>query len=122
VTVDDDDLAAAGVTLSSLLAASTGLVTDYSSVWVDYLLTDRPIAFLVPDRDTYDRALHPVDVLDWVPGEVVDLEHEPFARFLADADAQRRREVADRIGLNRSATSADDLVTALVKLGVLGSG
>lgn len=121
VTLDEADLSAAGVTLYELLGASSGLVTDYSSVWVDYLLTDRPIAFLVHDRDTYDRPLHPADVLDWVPGEVVDLDREPFARFLADPDAGLRREVATRIGLNRSATAADDLVTALVKLGVLES-
>jgi len=128
VTVDDDDLAAAGVTLSSLLAASTGLVTDYSSVWVDYLLLDRPIAFSVPDRASYDRELHPPDVLDWVPGEVVDLAGRPFAEFLRDVDAAgrlgaaRRRDVAERIGLHRSPAAADDLVTVLVKLGVLGSG
>jgi hypothetical protein len=121
VTVDEARLAAAEVSLYELLGASSGLVTDYSSVWVDYLLLDRPIAFLVPDRDTYDRALYPADVLDWAPGEVVDLDHEPFARFLSDADPERRREVAARIGLNPTATSADDLVTALVKLGVLGS-
>lgn len=128
VTVDESDLVAAGVTLYGLLGASSGLVTDYSSVWVDYLLLDRPLAFLAPDRDTYDRALHPADVLDWVPGEVVDLADRPFEEFLADiaADgdlgAERRRAVAERIGLTMSATAADDLVTALVKLGVLGSG
>jgi CDP-glycerol glycerophosphotransferase (TagB/SpsB family) len=127
VTVDEAALAGAGVTLYELLGASAGLVTDYSSVWVDYLLTDHPIAFLVPDRATYDRDLRPADVLDWVPGEVVDLTREPFAEFLADlaADgrlgAEQRRLVAERIGLNQTATSADDLVTSLVKLGVLGS-
>ena len=127
LTLDEAALAGAGVTLYELLGASSGLVTDYSSVWVDYLLTDQPIAFLVPDRDTYDRDLAPADVLDWVPGEVVDLSHRPFRRFLADLAADgrigagARREVATRIGLNQTATSADDLVTALVKLGVLGS-
>jgi CDP-glycerol glycerophosphotransferase (TagB/SpsB family) len=127
-TVDDEDLAAAGVTLYSLIGASCGLVTDYSSVWVDYLLLDRPMAFSVPDRTTYDRALYPADVLAWVPGEVVDLADRPFERFFADLDADgrlgsaERRAVRERIGLNGSATSADDLVTALVKLGALSSG
>lgn len=128
VMVDEAGLAAAGVSLYELLGASSGLVTDYSSVWVDYLLTDRPIAFLVPDRDSYDRKLFPADVLDWAPGEVVDLADEPFAEFLEDLAAdgrlgtERRRTVAAVIGLNQTATAADDLVTALVKLGVLRSG
>lgn len=127
VVVDETDLAEAGVRLYQLLGAASGLVTDYSSVWVDFLLTDRPIAFLVPDRETYDRALFPSDVLDWVPGEVVELDRAPFSEFLADLaaegrlGAERRRAVAARIGLNHSATAADDLVTALVKIGVLSS-
>ncbi|GAW49877.1 MULTISPECIES: CDP-glycerol glycerophosphotransferase family protein [unclassified Nocardioides] len=127
VTIDEEDLAGAGVSLYALLGASSGLVTDYSSVWVDYLLLDRPLAFLVPDRTTYDRALHPADILDWVPGEVV-AQDRPFAAFLADLDAHGRlgadlrHDVVRRIGLNPSATAADDLVTALVELGVLSSG
>lgn len=127
VLVDEDDLAEAGVSLYELLGASAGLVTDYSSVWVDYLLVDRPIAFLVPDRHTYDRALFPSDVLDWVPGEVVELGCAPFSEFLVDLASEgrmgteRRRAVAARIGLNQTETAADDLVTALVKLGVLSS-
>ena len=125
VTLDEDDLVRAGVSLYALLGASSGLVTDYSSVWVDYLLLDRPLAFLVPDRASYDRVLHPADVLDWVPGEVVDRSDRPFETFLADLDsggragAAGRREVARRIGLNPSPTAADDLVTALVELAVL---
>lgn len=128
VTIEEDDLVAAGVGLYSLLGVSSGLVTDYSSVWVDYLLLDRPLAFLVPDRTSYDRALHPADVLDWVPGEVVVPGDRAFADFLADLDSggrsgsARRRAVAERIGLNTTPTAADDLVTALVKLGVLSSG
>ncbi|MEP9362042.1 CDP-glycerol glycerophosphotransferase family protein [Nocardioides sp. CN2-186] len=128
VTVDEDDLVSAGVSLYSLLGASSGLVTDYSSVWVDYLLLDRPIAFVVPDRRSYDRALYPADILDWVPGEVVDPQDRPFAMFLDDLDGRCRegsafrQAVSRRIGLHRSSTAADDLVTELVKLGVLSSG
>lgn len=126
VVVTDADLRRAGVTLYELLGASTGLVTDYSSVWVDYLLLDRPMAFHVHDRGTYQRALFPADVLDWVPGEVVDpTAPQPFERFLADLDARGqedsevRRAVVDRIGLVTSQTSADDLVEALAARGII---
>ena len=36
-----------GTTLYGLLARSSALVTDYSSVWTDYLTLDRPIAFII---------------------------------------------------------------------------
>lgn len=128
VTVTNDDLARVGVPLYSLMGRSRGLVTDYSSVWVDYLLLDRPIAFWVPDRDSYTRSLAPADVLDWLPGELVEPGSAPFSRFLADLDADGgedavlRKEVAARIGLRFTRSSADDLVDALVERGVLRLG
>jgi hypothetical protein len=125
VTVTEADLVRAGTSLYALLGQSRGLVTDYSSVWVDYLLLDRPMAFFVPDRDHYDRRLYPPDVLDWVPGEVVVPGPGAFDAFLADLDArgalgaERRAEVAGRIGLNRSREAADGLVDELATRGVL---
>ena len=126
VTVTDDDLVRAGVSLYGLLGSSSGLVTDYSSVWVDYLLLDRPIAFLVPDRDRYDRELFPSDVLDWAPGEVVvDGAVIPFRDFVADLDAggalgaAGRAEVVERIGLNRSRHAADGLLDELSRRAVI---
>jgi CDP-glycerol glycerophosphotransferase (TagB/SpsB family) len=124
VTLTDADLVDAGVSLYALLGVSSGLVTDYSSVWVDYLLLDRPMAFLVPDRETYTRQLLPADVLDWAPGELVGAD-APFAQFLADVDADgaqgaaTRAQVAAKIGMTSTRTSADDLVTELSDLGVL---
>jgi hypothetical protein len=127
VTITDADLVAAGVSLYALLGTSSGLVTDYSSVWVDYLLLDRPMAFLVPDRDSYTRQLLPADVLDWAPGELVGPE-SPFAEFLDDLDsggragASVRAAVATKIGLNPTHTSAADLLTELAERQVLGLG
>lgn len=40
-------------TLYELLSISDALWTDYSSVFVDYLVTNKPILFIVPDLDTY---------------------------------------------------------------------
>ena len=38
---------------SELLGATDILITDYSSIFVDYLGTERPILFFVYDKDTY---------------------------------------------------------------------
>jgi CDP-glycerol glycerophosphotransferase (TagB/SpsB family) len=125
VAITDADLMQAGASLYGVLGAARGLVTGYSSVWVDYLLLDRPMAFLVPDRDTYTRQLLPADVLEWAPGELVRRD-EPFTQFLGDLDADgtegaaQRAQVAAKIGLNGTRTSADDLLDELTRRRVLG--
>jgi hypothetical protein len=35
------------------LAAAKALIVDYSSIWIDYLLRDKPMVAYVPDRDKY---------------------------------------------------------------------
>ena len=44
-------LTAAGVTLYQLLGAVDAVISDVSSVWVDYLALDRPIGFYAPDLE-----------------------------------------------------------------------
>lgn len=43
------------VPANHVLAATDVLITDYSSIFVDYLVCDRPIVFYVPDLDDYAR-------------------------------------------------------------------
>jgi hypothetical protein len=50
---DDPALAATGMSLYELLGHADVLITDYSSVWVDFLLLDRPIVFAAADREEY---------------------------------------------------------------------
>jgi CDP-glycerol glycerophosphotransferase (TagB/SpsB family) len=92
-----------GVSLYEALAAVDGLVTDVSSVWIDYLLTGRPLIFAFPDLDEYRRRrglnLEPYE--DWVPGPVVG-DVEALAAELArlsfgdGSDDRDRRETALR--------------------------
>jgi len=76
--LDENYLKSRGLTLYPLLAAFDGLITDVSSVWVDYLLLDKPMIFAVPDIEDYRRGrglnLEPYE--DWVPG--------PFVRTMAE--------------------------------------
>jgi hypothetical protein len=98
---DDRALAATGLTLYELLGHADVLVTDYSSVWVDYLLIDRPIVFTMADleeyaatRGHYGSAAPEAEL----PGPIVrDMAalRAALAEALEDSDhwAARRREL-----------------------------
>lgn len=53
-----------------LLGASAALVTDFSSIFFDFLATGRPIAFLVPDAEEYGRDRGTYIPADELPGPV----------------------------------------------------
>jgi len=54
--VDEPALRRAGIGFYQFLARSACLVTDYSSVWTDYLPLDRPVGFYCPDLEEYAQA------------------------------------------------------------------
>lgn len=126
--VTNEDLAKAGVHLYQLLASSAGLLTDYSSVWIDYLGLDRPIGFVVPDLDAYSdqRGFDPPDSLDWLPGERVltDEDFVAFANDVAEGGAltrSRRRDVAQHWGHVYYPDAPDRILDELDRRGVFGS-
>jgi CDP-glycerol glycerophosphotransferase (TagB/SpsB family) len=51
----DDEFHAKGYELYRLLRQADALITDYSSVFYDYLLLDRPIGFTVDDVEEYGK-------------------------------------------------------------------
>lgn len=53
--LNDRILAEKNLQLNQLLAGSAGLITDYSSVFFDYLLTDRPIVTTVDDIEEWKK-------------------------------------------------------------------
>lgn len=54
--VDESTLRASGDSLYSILGRSCALVTDYSSVAVDYLVTGRPIFMVLDDLEHYNHS------------------------------------------------------------------
>lgn len=72
VPLDHDALTRHGLTTYTILREFDALVTDVSSIWIDYLLLDKPVVFAFPDLEEYRRRrglqLEPYD--EWVPGGV----------------------------------------------------
>ena len=71
--IRNDDLLQKGCQLYSLLGQADLLITDYSSIFVDYLLLDRPIIFAIHDLEEYRRSRDFVveDPLQYMPGPIV---------------------------------------------------
>ncbi len=78
---DDAFLKKIDCTLYELLAYTDGLITDYSSVYFDYLLTDKPIALTIEDMDNYFQyfTLAFEDYKRFIKGEYV----EEFSQLLS---------------------------------------
>jgi CDP-glycerol glycerophosphotransferase len=109
-----------GTSLYEMLAAADGLVTDASSVWIDYLLTQRPIIFAFPDIEEYRqrRGLNLEPYEDWAPGPIAldcDSLVELLTNFQAGQDdyASRRSQMLARLHHYQDAGSADRLLDLL---------
>ncbi|WP_214019514.1 CDP-glycerol glycerophosphotransferase family protein [Methanoculleus sp.] len=107
----NDDLRRAGNTIYDFLNAVDILVTDYSSVYFDFLHLNRPIVFHVPDIEDYrkQRGFILEPFRDWAPGESsnnVDELIGALASSLADPD----RWETERVRIRRlTFRYADDL-------------
>jgi CDP-glycerol glycerophosphotransferase len=86
-----------GLSLYQLLAGADVLLTDISSLWVDFLLTGRPIISLFPDLEEYraTRGLNIEPVEQWLPAHVVRTGPELVA-VLQDLAAGRDTYRGDR--------------------------
>jgi CDP-glycerol glycerophosphotransferase (TagB/SpsB family) len=109
-----------GTSLYEMLAAADGLVTDASSVWIDYLLTHRPIIFAFPDIAEYRqrRGLNLEPYEDWAPGPIArdcDTLVRLLTEFRAGPDryATHRSEMLARFHHYRDPGSADRLLDLL---------
>ena len=81
--IDNPRLEEAHVGFYSLLAMSAALITDYSSVFFDYLLLDRPIGFAIQDINDYkdERGFVFDDPVSQMPGELINNGKE-FREFV----------------------------------------
>ena len=118
--VSNDDLNREDLTVYQLLGLARGLITDYSSVWTDYLALNRPIGIYCPDLEEYEarRGLNVSDYLALIPGPRLTAGAD-FRQFLQEcldespeSRAIRARSAA-RIGAVTQLGATDRLLDAV---------
>lgn len=104
----DDQLRDANIPLYSFLGAMDALLTDYSSVFFDYLLLDRKIGFVIDDIDEYSqkRGFAFENLFELMPGDKIYNINEllTFIKNLnidnEDAYKEKRREILELTNSN----------------------
>lgn len=86
------------VDTDELLSITDVLVSDYSSLFFDFLLTDRPVIFYIPDIDSYIRQRGVYFGVDELPGPY-SCDMGDIAAWINGADSLRETYAAayDRI-------------------------
>lgn len=100
-----------------LLAKSDGLIGDYSSVSMQYLLKDKPMAFVVPDIEEYKRhrGFCFEDPEAYMGGHIIKTQEE-FVQFINDFAvgndlyAAKRRKIRNVIHQYQDANSTQRIV------------
>lgn len=102
--LSDTDFAERGYDLYLLLKQVDFLIADYSSVFLQFLLLDKPIGFAVPDFEEYaqKRGFLFKNPFDYMPGDIMKSKEQMY-RFLEnmaegrDDYAEKRHKVCDVI-------------------------
>ena len=88
--------------MNHMLRCADALVTDFSGVFLDYILLDRPMGFFCNDRDQYTRGFAMENPEDYMPGPHM-YTVEDFLSFIdsvctgEDEYRQFRKTVRDRV-------------------------
>lgn len=118
--IRNQELSKSGIQLYPLIGACDALITDYSSVYIDYLILDRQIGFMIDDIESYnrDRGFIFENPLDVMPGELIKTKEE-FILFLSnikeekDKFAKKRDEINNRFNKYKDAKSSERILKHL---------
>jgi CDP-glycerol glycerophosphotransferase (TagB/SpsB family) len=122
---DDAFLMSHNIKLYELLAKSAGLITDYSSVYYDYLEVGRPIGLTLEDAEQYSKKwpLFFKDVQNELKGSKIKTV-EDLRAFIIDTASGRdkckaeREQLKKQLGIHKRDAS-EILYQNLIKKGVL---
>ena len=95
--LSDKEFNKRGYELYSLMQQTDFILGDYSSVYLQYLLLDKPIGFVIPDLEEYKerRGFIFENILDYMPGHIIQ-DREALYKFFEDISIGKDEYVGDR--------------------------
>lgn len=102
--IENEDLVEQDIPINRLLGQADALISDYSSAAVDFMLLDKPIAFMLEDVEEYEASRGFVfeNIREWLPGKEVFTFKDvcDFVEEVADgqdATGDRRRRLRSKM-------------------------
>lgn len=104
VLIDNHQLVECDIQVNQLMGWTDGLISDYSSAVIDYLLLDRPVSFVLEDMDAYggSRGFVYDNLQEWLPGVEI-YTYEDFVGFIRnvirgeDLGREKRRQISQKM-------------------------
>lgn len=120
ILLDNELLLEKDIQVNQLLGMADALISDYSSAAVDYLLLDRPIGFIVDDREDYSlkRGFVFENILEWMPGKCIS-KKEGLFDFIQeissgkDSEKLKRKRLCTILHENADGENCKRIVEAL---------
>jgi CDP-glycerol glycerophosphotransferase len=118
--IDESWLNGHGLNLYHLLSQVDCLLTDISSIWIDFLILGKPMIFCFPDLDEYRKSrkiiLEPYE--EWIPGPLVkNFPHllEEMRQVVKGEDTyeQKRKEINCKVNSFTDGQSSLRLLKAI---------
>jgi CDP-glycerol glycerophosphotransferase (TagB/SpsB family) len=115
----DPRFRAEGLNLYKLLACSDALVTDFSSVAIDYLVLNKPIGLFAPDISSYSRGFVP-GVLERVAQVCYQLRSvEDFGAFVTNPPLEHKSTPEQKVLYQMDLSNPSEAILRAVGLGDL---
>lgn len=76
--ITNEDLDEENIELYNLIGVTDALISDYSSVFIDYLVLNKPMAFVIDDMNEYrgGNGFYFDNPLDYMPGEKIKTQED----------------------------------------------
>lgn len=99
--LNDDRLSLNNLDFYEVLPAFDLLITDYSSIYFDWLLIERPVIFYTPDLNYYDenRGFLLEPIYDWMPGPICTTLEEVLSNLNLGPEALKQKFLSEIVRL-----------------------